>query len=65
MIETELKAGDVVVLKSGSIPMTIEKLFEDQNGKLCARCKFWDHAKNELSDSVIPTILLKLEDKPA
>ena len=56
-MEKELKAGDVVKMKSGSVEMTITDIFKGHNGQDAAKC-YWQDA-GKVHYETIPTIALE------
>ncbi|GEM_PF-1378197 len=53
----DLKAGDVVVLKSKSVAMTITSIYGGDDGKSYADCVWFDNA--QYNQQTIPVVALK------
>lgn len=49
-MSNEIKAGEIVRLKSGGPKMTVESVFNDAHGKRCVRCVWFD--ENRLARDV-------------
>ncbi len=58
----EIKAGDVVQLKSGGPPMTVEWTSTSQGGKPFARCVWFDGT--EKKDAAVDLVALKPAEEP-
>jgi len=54
----EIKAGQIVQLKSGGPKMTVESLFNDVHGKRCVKCVWF--SQNSLTRDVFQIEALQL-----
>ena len=56
-MDNQIKAGDIVKLKSNSIPMTVESISGD-----LATCIFWNAEKHEFAnEKVVLEALVKVQ----
>ena len=56
MTSTNLKVGDVVELRSGSVPMTINSIGDDG----AVICHYYDFAKHEMVTVTLTTAELRI-----
>ena len=56
--EHEIKAGDIVRLKSGGLKMTVEEVMTNNY----AKCHFYNESKATFEDNLFPVIILKIAD---